>query len=432
MRVNILLSIPFILLLPIWSNSAVKLKIDVNTNILVSCVRGYLVVKALNENGTIDTNWNGMVEVKSSYYLTVFRNEFEERDYEGKITFFLTNGQIQMGNTSGKRGIGFWDFEPKTITLTASDISDNSSKLMSDSITINVINFNSPYKIIINEIMYKTVDDSKYEWLELYNNSSQEIPLNNFVIRKITYSSGNIIDYTLSTSYSIKPKSFAIICKKMENLNIFFPDVKTNNNQYANVAIIENTSIRLVNDDAPLFLLDLFGNYCDGFIYRARWGNTEIPNISLERKDPNKPAYLKENWAECISTEYWNYGAKGTPGKENSIVYKKPSSELKINIALNKKVFSPKEDSWLEITYTLTEPADVTVKLFNSDGYEIMELVRHQPTSGKETKKIRFYGKDKNNKSLSPGIYILYFEALNSETGKTSTMAKSFVIGNKL
>lgn len=432
----------FILLLiliffnPLIINSAVKLKIIVNTNTLVRCERGYIVVQALNADDSIDTSWNGMVEVKSSDYRTMFRNEFQEKDYEGKISFFLTNGQVQMGDSTGKRGIGFWNFEPQTITLSVNDISKNSPKLTSNSVNVEIVDFNSSYNIIINEIMYRTVDDAKYEWIELYNNSDKDIPLNNFKLQRYSYNTykgtGTTYEYTITTSNYIKAKSFAIICKSVNDLNTFFPDVKTNITTYKDVLIIGGLTLSLANDDAPIFLIDSAGNYCDGLIYKGSWGNEDSYNISIERKDKNQPAYLRNNWDECQNTEYLNYGAKGTPGKENSIITKGTSTELKINVSLNRTVFSPKANEYLEIRYTLTEFADVTLKIFNSEGAEVVQLLRHQSTAGNEEKIIKFYGKDKNNKTLPTGIYILYFEALNSETGKTAITAKSFVIGNKL
>lgn len=413
--------------LPCILNSADKLQIIVNTNKLVLCERGYIQIKALNTDNSLDNNWNGMVEVKSSNPLTSFRNEQEEKDYTGKITFSLVNGTNQMGDNTGTRGIGFWDFNPQTIKLTASAINDN---LTPASTNVSIVNFNSTSNIIINEIMYRTVDDDKYEWIELYNNSSKDISLKNFRLQRYSYNTYESSAYTITSSSYIKAKSFAILCKGIGNLNTFFPDVNTNNAPYRNITVIEGLSLELAND-TPLFLIDPSGRYCDGLIYESSWGNKTTYNISIERKDYNTPAYLKQNWDECVSTEYLNYGAKGTPGKENSIIKRDPEQELKINVSLNKKVFSSKENEFLEIKYSLTEYAKVTIKVFNSAGNEIIQLLRHQD-SGTEETTLRFYGKDSDNKLLSPGIYILYFEALNSDTGKTATKAVSFVVGNKL
>jgi len=47
-----------------YSDAAVKLKIIVNTNRLVSCERGYIQVQALNSDNSIDTS--GTVELKSN------------------------------------------------------------------------------------------------------------------------------------------------------------------------------------------------------------------------------------------------------------------------------------------------------------------------------------------------------------------------------
>jgi len=122
---------------------------------------------------------------------------------------------------------------------------------------------------------------------------------------------------------------------------------------------------------------------------------------------------------------------KGTPGAPNSISLKSPEDELYINISLNKKVFSPKNNESLEIRFSLSESAKVTIKVFNSDGNESLELIKHQDFGAGENI-IRFYGKDRNNKILPSGLYILYFEVLNSETGKTASKGVSFIISNKL
>jgi len=416
----------FLLILFAKLDGAVKLKIFVNTNKIVVCERGYIQVKALNQDNTVDTNFNGMVEVISSSPYTVFINELEERDYTGKIRFFLTKGTNQWGDRTGKRGIGFWNYNPGYFTLKVSDIEN---KLISTSTQVYTFDFNSNWKILFSEIMFNTYD-KKYEWIELYNNLNTPVNLSNFKFQRYSYNTydgkGTQYEYTNKVSIIVKPKSFAIFCHGIDNLKTFFPDINTNN-----VTIIGDASIGFdLSSDNPLFLIDSQGNYCDGLIYNKSWGSS-LKNISIERRDFNKPAYLKENWGECVSLKYWNYGVKGTPGAPNSISLKSPEDELYINISLNKKVFSPKNNESLEIRFSLSESAKVTIKVFNSDGNESLELIKHQDFGAGENI-IRFYGKDRNNKILPSGLYILYFEVLNSEAGKTASKGVSFIISNKL
>ncbi|MBN1897325.1 MAG: lamin tail domain-containing protein [Spirochaetes bacterium] len=415
--------------LPVLLHAATKLKIILNTNTLVPCQRGYLVVQALNADDSLDTSYNGQVEVKSSYALTEFRSELEERDYNEKIIFFLTNGQIQMGTDSGTRGIGFWSKEIRTMTLTARDTPGFS--LSSFSTDVSVIDFNSSYKIIINEIMCRTSDSSKYQWVEIYNNSLQSVSLINFKLRRLSYNTGSVNDYTIGVSKIIQPGNFAIICDSSYYLRTFFPDVIGTSPSFTNIPIIENSLSLSSSDDQPVFLIDPSGKYCDGLIYTSSWGNEDLYNISIERRDKSRPAFLKDNWGECASSKYWNYGARGTPGQENSLVSQSGSTELKITVNMDKKVFSPKAGESLQIDFSLTENARVTVRLFDSQGYHIMDLLHHEDVGTLENRTIHFYG-DCGNKVLPPGIYLLHFEALNAQTGKTAQAVKSFAIGNKL
>ncbi len=319
--------------------------------------------------------------------------------------------------------------------MTVYDINGN---LTSDSTNVSIINFNSPNKLKISEIMIKTSDPystygnaSYFQWLEVYNPSENDIDFSNFKIRKISYKSGGYWDITNKSPISIKSKGYAIFCATKSAVLTFFPDCTNNDILFVENLIGEQKDdAYFTSSDTPIFLLDSNDKICDGLIYKDSWVPEE-QNISMERKDYNTPAYLKDNWGECVNLEYWNYGAKGTPGKENSITKKSSDAELKISVSLNKKVFSPKENEFLEITYSLSEYATVTIKVFNSSGSEIIEILKHQ-SSGTEERTVRFYGKDSDNKTLTAGIYIIYIEALNSETGKTATKAVSFVIGNKM
>lgn len=148
--------------------------------------------------------------------------------------------------------------------------------------------------IIINEIMYKPPNDEP-EWIEIFNNSSQTINLNNY----------KILDNTTSSSLpniTIEPKSYLVLADEQSVINFY-------NYQFD---VVELNLPSLNNSGDIIVLRDNLNNTIDSLRYFPDWGGD---NISLERIDINDLSTSNENWT---SAQF----VRATPGKINSVSLK--------------------------------------------------------------------------------------------------------------
>ena len=72
--------------------------------------------------------------------------------------------------------------------------------------------------------------------------------------------------------------------------------------------------------------------------------------------------------------------------------------------------------SQTQFEYGLPRSADVSIKVYNSFGQVIRELVSEYPEAGIYT--VTWNGKDNHDLSVSPGIYIYEFNADGNFIGK--------------
>ncbi len=273
------------------------------------------------------------------------------------------------------------------------------------SITVQI-----PFKkraIIINEIMYYPLPE-KPEWIELYNPGSENINLKNWKIRD-----SNIKKVCLITkeNFYLKGKEYMII---VEDSSIFqeYPSVK---------GLVPHTSFPALNNDGDeIFLIDPSGNIVDYIHYQESWGKER--GISLERINPEGESNSVNNWSLSTSKE----GA--TPGTVNSIFRKEFSDKISISVSPNP--FSPDNDGfedYTKITY-ITPFRNPTVKLeiYDRRGRLIKRLISGENTGS--TKTIIWNGKKDNGSKIPVGIYIIYLEAYDPDSGKIVSKKSTVII----
>jgi hypothetical protein len=148
--------------------------------------------------------------------------------------------------------------------------------------------------LIINEIMYKPPNDEP-EWIEIYNNSSQTINLNNY----------KILDNSTSSSLPnviIEPQSYLVLADEEAVTNFYnYP-----------FDVVELNLPSLNNSGDIIVLRDNLNNTIDSLRYFPDWGGD---NLSLERIDLLGSSISNENWS---SAQF----VKATPGKINSVSLK--------------------------------------------------------------------------------------------------------------
>jgi len=274
-------------------------------------------------------------------------------------------------------------------------------------------------EVIVNEIMFDPSNENS-EFVELYNTTNYVIQLGGWTFED---ESGNI--------YSISKKMFLLGAGKYF---VFAADSTIFNNynwltNNEDVIVSVDGVFSLANTGEKIKIADGFGNVIDSVDYSDEWHNQNIyetKNKSLERLnyliDSNDPS----NWSTSVSP----HGA--TPAEKNSIHTEYISDNSKVLISPNP--FSPDNDGFEDFTiisYSLTQPiAQMRIKIYDSKGRLVRNIYSNQP--GGSSGSVIFDGLNDSGNPLKIGIYILFIEALNDQSGIVETIKEAIVVARRL
>ena len=272
--------------------------------------------------------------------------------------------------------------------------------------------------LVINEIMYDPAS-SNSEYVEFYNLSPDSINIGGW---KFEDENGNT-NKLIETSFIIPPQQYFILIADSSALityNLF---------DFENKNIIGESSLGLVNTGELILLKDVRGNVIDSVFYSDKWNNKNIAstnNKSLERINPNLNGNDPLNWSTCVNS------IGGTPGNQNSIFAENLNHSA--NLSVNPNPFSPDNDGFEDFTvinYNLSQAtAQVRIKIFDSKGRLVRTLLNNQASGSNGS--VIFDGLDDENNALRMGIYIIFLEALNDNSGIVETIKSAVVVARKL
>jgi len=273
------------------------------------------------------------------------------------------------------------------------------------------------FSVIINEIMFEPdVDNS--EFVEFYNPSDDSINIGGWYLND-----ENNNKFRLSNSnLTLPPKSFFILAAD----SLFLSKYNLSVSEFVNVLGASNLSL---SNSGELLLKDVKGGVIDSVLYSSKWHNknfTNTKNRSLERINPLLNSNDPLNWSSCVN----EIGA--TPNKPNSIFTINPNSTSNISVSPNP--FSPDNDGFEDhciINYNLTQTvAQVRIKIFDSKGRLVRTLLNNQASGS--TGSVIFDGRDDEGRTLRIGIYIIFLEALNDNSGVVESNKTVVVVARKL
>lgn len=162
--------------------------------------------------------------------------------------------------------------------------------------------------ILVNEIMYSP-EDGEPEWIELYNNSSENVNLKSWTVTDI-YTTP-VTSVISENDYWLPAHSYLILSRDT-SLLYFYENIRH---------ALQVMKLPVLNNDKDgIVVKDISGNVSDSVVYLSSWGGGD--GYSLERKSFS-PDNGETNWGSCVS------GRKGTPGEVNSIAQKQ--YDLSIN-----------------------------------------------------------------------------------------------------
>lgn len=258
-----------------------------------------------------------------------------------------------------------------------------------------------PARIVINEINYHSSPDfDPGDWIELYNNSDQQADISSWVFQD----HDNNHRFVFNQKTRINPHSYLILCSEKDKFTTLFPDVK---NCYGDLGFNLNNTGELVRISTQ------YGLVVDSLVYdcKAPWPRQAYGTGSvLELINPNLDNSDYYHWK--VSDGY------GTPGQINPS-YDSIQNPEKYILSLNQNYPNP-FSSTTKITYSLSQPARVSIQIFSTSGKIIVETVERQMQAGSHE-----YTWESND--LPTGIYIFTIK-LNGSRIKTLPALK--VIGD--
>lgn len=285
--------------------------------------------------------------------------------------------------------------------------------ISSDSAILNIPKFFSG--LLINEFMYEA-EVGCGEFVELYNNTNDTIFLKGWKIaNRSTRTKENFIEISDINS-KIPPKNYFVVIWD-STFFICFEDLT-----YSPLIFYSPKNFSLKNSGDEIRIYDSMGILQDSLSYNPKWHKFNVKktkNRSLEKILPSLASSNEENWLTSVDPR------GSTPTLPNSIQIE--SSEENIKLKLISNPFSPSKKS-LSIIFSLPfRQSKLTAKIFSIDGVEIREILANElvPPEGE----IFWDGLDANKNLVPPGGYVLYVEAIDTQSGMVKVRKEIIGVG---
>jgi len=319
------------------------------------------------------------------------------------------------------------DFERgKLYTLQTSGLTDVAGNRLID--TVRTTGITEPIGIndlIINEVMFDSPDSSA-EYLEIYNRSDKLLDVSGviFTTRKTdgSLNSGNSIPALIT----MLPDSYLALTSDAEKVRTYHACPDGSNLLSTDWSTLNNESATLVLANSARDTI------YDELAYSVKWHHSLIKNpkgVALERINPQLPTQSPQSWHSAASEV--NYG---TPGYKNSQYREIDSSEKTQKIVWTEpESFSPDNDGVDDICFirykTDAGGYVANAMIFNAVGVKVFQLASNilLATEGFLT----WDGKTDKGKNANVGIYVLYFELFNPNTGSRKQLKMPIVVSSR-
>jgi hypothetical protein len=278
-----------------------------------------------------------------------------------------------------------------------SDCSGNTA----EPILVNIGTIPSPEKgeLLLSEILFNPKSNGA-DFIELYNTSNRTINLKGIGLSK-TNAIGEIDDTKILfvNNQLIEPNDFLVVTENKLIQKEIYP--KAINNKMFQVKDLPSYS----NAQGEVVLLDSEEGVLDRMTYNEDMHHASIDNpdgISLERVRFDIEGNVITNWQSASSSE--NYA---TPGYKIWSL----SDSFKFLVEINPMVFTPDNDGLDETTsieFKVSEPGNLTAKIFDINGRMIKTLAANQYVSNPYS--LEWNGVGETNTILPVGYYVLLSE----------------------
>lgn len=286
--------------------------------------------------------------------------------------------------------------------------------LRNNSFDIYIPKSTKPGDVLINEIMYN-VDDTQFEFIELYNNSAVDVQISNWHLADdLDLKNGRYNQ--IITNINLLPNEYAIIVCD-EAVYKVIDESKWDKILFTKKKFSLNSTtdnINIYNEHKQLI---------DSVEYSDTWHEdylSSTKNISLEKIRPTLISSDESNWKTCTDPS-------GTTILASNSYSNNATSEKSISVVPNPFAPISSNKPYALIEYKLPfDNALIDCDIFYPNGNLAVSLIQSKFTSNSGT--LNWNGRDSDNKVLPIGPYIVMIEATDQDSGESEILKAVIVL----
>jgi len=279
--------------------------------------------------------------------------------------------------------------------------------------------------LVFNEVMFDAPDSSA-EYIELFNCSEKLLDVSGVIVTTRKADSTFNKGFSIPPQTVLLPDSYLALTPEAEKVRTYHSCPLESNILTSGWMTLNNESATLVLANAALDTL------YDELTYNVKWQHSLVKNpkgVALERINPGLPTQSSDSWHSAASEV--NYG---TPGYKNSQYRSLESTEVtKKWVWTEPESFSPDNDGVDDVCLihykTDTNGYVANVVILNAVGVKVFKLASNIILSTEGF--LTWDGKTENGKNANVGIYVLYFEMFNSNTGDRKRLKMPIVVSSR-
>jgi gliding motility-associated-like protein len=265
-----------------------------------------------------------------------------------------------------------------------------------------------PFDVVINEVLFNAKDNTRAEFVELYNRSQKVIDLASLRIGSGGADLPDKSAIVVSSGFLLFSNEYVVLCrhKAITEKQYYVP--------YPNRLIQCDSMPSYTNKNGVFFLNDKYYNTIDRFQYDENMHYpllTSVSGVSLERVSFDRETQNVNNWKSAAES----YGF-ATPGYQNSQFSNNDTYEDVLKIV--PEVFSPNQSGiadYVEIHCLFEEIENrVTITVFDRNGNLIKTIANNQICALNEV--FLWDGVSDKNYRVPPDLYIVKMEYWNLNT----------------
>jgi hypothetical protein len=260
----------------------------------------------------------------------------------------------------------------------------------------------NPGDILINEVLFNPFPDGN-DYVEIYNNSNQQIPTNQLYLASRDKNLELTQIYSLSSKrFLFQPESYLVLTKDTNGVFPFF-------NIKCPLCFLQMNKFPSFNNDKDyVVLLDAEMQIIDEFHYSDKLHAPLLADeegVSLERNSFTTATNNITNW-HSASTE----SGYGTPGYQNSQFQKEDISEP--IVTFEPESFSPNSDGYndeYKINCQLEKPGYyINISIFDAAGRFVIQLAKNEILGA--VGEYNWNGRDETGQHQNFGAYVVVVE----------------------